>query len=97
MRFTTASSSLPPFPFNFPFFPFSPYLPYYFLLSLSLFSSFYSLIFFLKPSDLAAYMRFHYRKLFSEDFQPEQFCYAVRRPEHYPEGILSIEASTDGT
>ena len=44
------------------------------------------------PSDFAEYMRFHQRKLFKPEYQPKGFCYAVRRPQHYPEGTLSIEA-----
>eukprot|EP00439_Symbiodinium_sp_Y106_P075270 s350_g14.t2 len=39
------------------------------------------------PALFAAYMRFHYRKLFRQAFQPRQFCFAVRRSErHSPEG-----------
>jgi len=44
------------------------------------------------PADFSEYMRFHQRKLFKQEFQPKGFCYAIRRPEHYPEGTLSIEA-----
>ncbi|CAJ1338042.1 unnamed protein product [Effrenium voratum] len=49
------------------------------------------------PALFAAYMRFHYRKLFREEFQPSQFCFAVRRSErHSPEGTISIEEQTLG-
>lgn len=48
------------------------------------------------PTDFADYMRFHNRKLFREKYEPRPFCYAVRRPEHYPEGVISIEATTSG-
>ncbi|CAK8998136.1 Uncharacterized protein SCF082_LOCUS5503 [Durusdinium trenchii] len=42
--------------------------------------------------DFAHYMRFHYRKLFREAFQPTAFSFPVRRdPRHSPEGTLSIE------
>jgi len=44
------------------------------------------------PVEFAEYMRFHQRKLFKQEYQPKGFCYAIRRPEHYPEGTLSIEA-----
>jgi hypothetical protein len=44
------------------------------------------------PVDFSEYMRFHQRKLFKPEYQPKGFCYAIRRPEHYPEGTLSIEA-----
>ena len=43
------------------------------------------------PSDLTSYMEYHCRQLLKPEFQPKGFCYAVRRPDHYPEGTLSIE------
>jgi hypothetical protein len=50
------------------------------------------------PVDFSNYMRFHNRKLFLEAYEPKPFCYAVRRPEHYPEGTLSIEGQlADGS
>ena len=42
-----------------------------------------------RSSDLDRYMRYHNEKLI--DPCPEPFCYAIRRPEHYPDGILTIE------
>ncbi len=49
------------------------------------------------PALFAAYMKFHYRKLLREDFQPTQFCFAVRRSEkHSLEGTVSIEEQTVG-
>ena len=36
-------------------------------------------------------MRFHNRKLFRKAYEPMPFCYAVRRPDHYPEGTVSLE------
>jgi hypothetical protein len=50
----------------------------------------------LTPLDFANYMRFHNRKLYRAGFEPRPFCYAIRRPAHYPEGTLSIEAVTHG-
>ena len=47
------------------------------------------------PSDFAQYMTFHNRKLFKSQYQPNPFCYAIRRPDHYPEGTLSIEGQLD--
>ena len=41
--------------------------------------------------DFAEYMQYHNRKLFKSEFEPKKFCYAIRRPDHYPEGIVSIE------
>ena len=41
------------------------------------------------------YMDYHNRQLYQAEFAPRGFCYSVRRPDHYPEGILSIENSND--
>lgn len=45
-----------------------------------------------QPQDFAAYMIFHNRKLFREEFRPRAFAYAVRRPGFCPEGELTISA-----
>jgi hypothetical protein len=48
--------------------------------------------------DFANYMLYHNRRIFREEYQPRAFCYAIRRPDHYPEGILSIEGQlSDGS
>eukprot|EP00005_Dracoamoeba_jomungandri_P005971 CAMPEP_0174261322 /NCGR_PEP_ID=MMETSP0439-20130205/11360_1 /TAXON_ID=0 /ORGANISM="Stereomyxa ramosa, Strain Chinc5" /LENGTH=952 /DNA_ID=CAMNT_0015345777 /DNA_START=53 /DNA_END=2911 /DNA_ORIENTATION=+ len=47
------------------------------------------------PKDFAEYMRYHQRKVFKKAYQPRAFSYAIRRPEHSPEGVLSIEANTN--
>lgn len=44
------------------------------------------------PSEFSEYMSFHYRKLFQDKFAPLPFSHAVRRPDHSPEGVISIEA-----
>lgn len=44
------------------------------------------------PSDFAEYMLFHNRKLFHQQYEPQPFCYAIRRPDHFPEGTLAIES-----
>lgn len=49
----------------------------------------------LTPVDFTNYMRYHNRQIFKAEYEPVQFCYAIRRPDHYPEGILSIEAQLD--
>ena len=50
------------------------------------------------PVDFQNYMLFHNARIFKEEYRPKAFCYPVRRPEHYPEGIVSIEAHlADGT
>jgi hypothetical protein len=46
----------------------------------------------LTPADFSAYMEFHHRKLVKPEFRPLPFSYAIRRPEHYPEGVLTVEA-----
>jgi hypothetical protein len=43
-------------------------------------------------TDFAKYMVYHGRQLFRPEYQPRPFCYAVRRPDHVPEGVLSLEA-----
>lgn len=47
----------------------------------------------LSAADFAGFMRFHQRKIFRDQFEPRPFCYAIRRPGHYPEGTISIEAA----
>ncbi|KAJ9471593.1 hypothetical protein DIPPA_28405 [Diplonema papillatum] len=46
-------------------------------------------------SDFAAYMQFHNRKMFKEEYAPKPLCLAVRRPNHYPEGTVSFLAKAD--
>ncbi|MCC6997853.1 MAG: hypothetical protein IT370_24775 [Deltaproteobacteria bacterium] len=46
----------------------------------------------LTPVDFTRYMEFHSRKLLREAYRPQPFSHAVRRPEHDPEGVLSLEA-----
>jgi hypothetical protein len=45
----------------------------------------------ISAQDFMNYMRFHWRKVYRAEFQPQEFSYAVRRPEHAPEGVISIE------
>lgn len=50
------------------------------------------------PVDFDKYMQFHAQhKLFVGEFAPAAFNYAVRRPAHCPEGVLSIERSYGAT
>jgi hypothetical protein len=48
------------------------------------------------PADFNGYMEFHHRKLVRPEYRPRPFSYAIRRPDHYPEGILSIEDARAG-
>lgn len=50
----------------------------------------------LTPADFAGYMEFHHRKLVKPAYRPRPFSYAVRRPDHDPEGVLAIEAARGG-
>ena len=45
--------------------------------------------------DFAKYMEYHRRQLLKPAYCPQAFSYAVRRPGHYPEGVLSIENVSD--
>jgi len=45
------------------------------------------------PADFTEYMDYHYSRLFKEEFRPRPFCFAIRRPNRFPEGTLSIEQS----
>ncbi|KAG7367627.1 hypothetical protein IV203_030298 [Nitzschia inconspicua] len=40
--------------------------------------------------DLDQFVRYHNGKMLNPP--PKQFCHAIRRPNHYPEGVLSIES-----
>jgi hypothetical protein len=44
----------------------------------------------IEAKDFAEYMRFHNRRLLRPEYAPTPFCFSVRRPDHYPEGTLSI-------
>lgn len=51
----------------------------------------------LTVADFSEYMLFHARKLFAPAFSPAPFHHAIRRPDHVPEGVISIESgSADG-
>eukprot|EP01103_Thecamoeba_quadrilineata_P014453 TRINITY_DN431_c1_g1_i2.p1 TRINITY_DN431_c1_g1~~TRINITY_DN431_c1_g1_i2.p1 ORF type:complete len:1062 (-),score=263.50 TRINITY_DN431_c1_g1_i2:57-3242(-) len=45
--------------------------------------------------DFNNYLKFHNTKLYRPEFAPKPFCYAIRRPEHYPEGLLVLEQQFD--
>lgn len=45
--------------------------------------------------DIDDFVRFHNKKFFSDTFAPEDFCYSIRRPNQYPDGLLSIEQEGD--
>jgi hypothetical protein len=37
--------------------------------------------------DFSNYLTFHNRKIFKEQYRPQAFSYAIRRPDHYPEVV----------
>jgi len=45
--------------------------------------------------DFGQFIKYHNANIL--DPAPRPFCHAIRRPEHYPEGILSIENSDEKT
>jgi hypothetical protein len=52
----------------------------------------------LQPKDFGEYMQFHARRLFANAFAPKPFVYAIRRPDHCPEGLLTVETDVgDGS
>ena len=48
------------------------------------------------PVDFTSYIDFHHRKLVKPEYRPRPFSYAIRRPDHDPEGVLCIEAERAG-
>ena len=46
----------------------------------------------LQASDFEEFFRSYHKKFLIDEFQPQPFCYSIRRPNHYPDGILSIES-----
>lgn len=48
------------------------------------------------PTDMERYLCYHDRRFFAPYYQPRAFAYSVRRPEHAPEGIVTIEATPLG-
>ena len=44
--------------------------------------------------DLDEFVRSYNQKLFADTYAPESFCYTVRRPGYFPDGLISIEKQT---
>ncbi|KAI8823110.1 uncharacterized protein EV422DRAFT_523423 [Fimicolochytrium jonesii] len=49
----------------------------------------------LQPRDFTQLVRSNNRKLFLPQYVPSPFCFAVQRPGHSPEGVISIEYDED--
>mmetsp|Transcript_21420 Transcript_21420/g.25796 ORF Transcript_21420/g.25796 Transcript_21420/m.25796 type:complete len:1044 (-) Transcript_21420:378-3509(-) len=47
----------------------------------------------LTSQDVYEYMQTHARNLYAPEYAPKPFCFPIARPQHYPEGTISIETS----
>jgi len=50
----------------------------------------------IKSEDFNKFVSFHNQKIFATQFVPKPFSYTIRRPNHYPDGVISIEAKGMG-
>ncbi|GFH47178.1 hypothetical protein CTEN210_03653 [Chaetoceros tenuissimus] len=41
-------------------------------------------------ADLDEFVRFHNKRFFNDTYAAEDFCYTIRRGNHYPDGLLTI-------
>ena len=41
--------------------------------------------------DFNEFMGYHNKRLFLPAYSPRPFCYSIRRPDHYPEGLVALE------
>lgn len=46
----------------------------------------------LSPQDFDEFISFYSKRIFAEPYRPGPFSYAVRRENHYPDGMFSIES-----
>lgn len=44
----------------------------------------------IRVSDLDEFVRFHNKRFFNDAYAAEDFCYTIRRGNHYPDGLLTI-------
>ncbi|KAJ3185635.1 hypothetical protein HDU87_000259 [Geranomyces variabilis] len=49
-----------------------------------------------KPDDFTKLVQHQNRKLFKPEYQPSPFSFAVQRPNHSPEGVISIDFEPSG-
>ena len=45
--------------------------------------------------DFNEFMAYHNKRLFLRAYSPVPFCYSIRRPDHYPEGLVALEQASD--
>ena len=50
----------------------------------------------INPQSFHQFMRAHQQRLYTDEFAPKPFAYAVRRPGCFPEGMVSIESPAMG-
>lgn len=43
-----------------------------------------------KGEDFDAFLKFHNQRLIGKNYCPKPFCHAIRQPNQYPDGVLSI-------
>jgi hypothetical protein len=46
--------------------------------------------------DFQAFLKFHNARLMGKNYAPRPFCYAIRQPNQYPDGVLSITTKKVG-
>lgn len=51
----------------------------------------------INPRDFERFIRFRDRQFFGSKFAPKPFSYPIRRPNSFPEGLVSIETATPNT
>jgi len=50
----------------------------------------------LTAKDFDEFLGFYSRKIFGPDYAPKPFSYAIRRKNHYPDGMMSVESKDKG-
>ena len=48
-----------------------------------------------RAKDFNEFMAYHNKRLFLSAYTPRPFCYSIRRPDHYPEGLVALEQASD--
>ncbi|CAB9506705.1 expressed unknown protein [Seminavis robusta] len=49
-----------------------------------------------KAQDFEEFIKFHNQRLMGKNYAPKPFCYAIRQPNSFPDGMLSILAKRNG-
>jgi len=48
------------------------------------------------PLDFQEYMLWHNNRIFRKEYAPKNFAFPIRLPDHYPEGVISIDMKPNG-